>query len=108
MGTTIKRSVPLSIMITVIVSFNWQTPIIITNLVRNGRTGTTTFGTIDNLSMSYAGNQRLNAYDAGTNVTLSASYDGSTGREVLWDFFDKIAKLPVGNYKVVDGEIVPK
>ncbi|WP_321480948.1 RHS repeat-associated core domain-containing protein [uncultured Bacteroides sp.] len=59
------------------------------NLLSNGRTGTTTFGTIDNLSMVYAGNQLVKADDAGTNVTLSASMDfknnSNTVKEYCYD-----------------------
>ncbi|MBP1616079.1 MAG: hypothetical protein H6Q13_3527, partial [Bacteroidetes bacterium] len=58
-----------------------------TNLVRNGRTGTSTFGTIDNLSMSYAGNQLIKADDAGTNVTLSASMDFKNNSTAAKEYF---------------------
>jgi len=40
----------------------------------------------------------------GAEVTTDSNK--SKGHAII-DFFDKIAKLPVGNYKVVDGEIVP-
>ena len=58
-----------------------------TNLIRNGRTGTSTFGTIDNLSMSYAGNQLIKADDAGTNVTLSASMDFKNNSTAAKEYF---------------------
>ncbi|WP_321333085.1 RHS repeat-associated core domain-containing protein [uncultured Bacteroides sp.] len=56
-------------------SYNYDKHGNMTNLVRNGRTGTSTFDTVDNLSMSYAGNQLIKADDTGTTVTLSASMD---------------------------------
>ncbi len=58
-----------------------------TSLLRNGRTGTTTFGTIDNLSMSYAGNQLVKADDAGTNVTLSASMDFKNNSNAAKEYY---------------------
>jgi len=58
-----------------------------TNLIRNGRTGTSTFGTIDNLSMSYTGNQLIKADDAGTSVTLSASMDFKNNSTVAKEYF---------------------
>ncbi|MBP1615523.1 MAG: hypothetical protein H6Q13_2971, partial [Bacteroidetes bacterium] len=58
-----------------------------TNLIRNGCTGTTTFGTIDNLSMSYAGNQLIKADDAGTSVTLSASMDFKNNSTAAKEYF---------------------
>lgn len=59
----------------------------ITNLIRNGRTGTSTFGTIDNLSMSYAGNQLIKADDAGINVILSASMDFKNNSTAAKEYF---------------------
>ncbi|WP_321333075.1 RHS repeat-associated core domain-containing protein [uncultured Bacteroides sp.] len=58
-----------------------------TNLVRNGRTGTSTFGTVDNLSMSYAGNQLIKADDTGTTVTLSASMDFKNNSTAAKEYF---------------------
>ncbi|MBP1615015.1 MAG: hypothetical protein H6Q13_2463 [Bacteroidetes bacterium] len=58
-----------------------------TNLIRNGRTGTSTFGTIDNLSMNYAGNQLIKADDAGTSVTLSASMDFKNNSTAAKEYF---------------------
>jgi len=67
-----------------------------TNLVRNGRTGTSIFGTIDNLSMSYAGNQLIKADDAGTSVTLSASMDfknnSTAAKEYSYDLNGNLTK----------------
>ena len=67
-----------------------------TNLSRNGRTGTSTFGTIDNLSMSYAGNQLIKADDAGTNFTLSASMDfknnSTAAKEYFYDLNGNLTK----------------
>jgi hypothetical protein len=67
-----------------------------TNLVRKGRMGTSTFGTIDNLSMSYAGNQLIKADDAGTNVTLSASMDfknnSTAAKEYFYDLNGNLTK----------------
>ena len=46
-----------------------------TLLSRRGNTGTTTYGLIDNLSMTYAGNQLVKTEDTGSSVTLSQSMD---------------------------------
>jgi RHS repeat-associated protein len=58
-----------------------------TNLIRNGRTGTSTFGTVDNLNMNYAGNQLIKADDAGTSVTLSASMDFKNNFTAAKEYF---------------------
>ncbi len=58
-----------------------------TSLLRNGRTGTTTFGTIDNLSMVYLGNQLIKADDTGTNVTLSASIDFKNNSNTAKEYY---------------------
>jgi len=46
-----------------------------TSLSRRGNTGTSTYGNIDVLTMTYAGNQLAKAEDAGSSVSLSASMD---------------------------------
>ncbi|TWV06060.1 hypothetical protein FQ707_14605 [Bacteroidaceae bacterium HV4-6-C5C] len=46
-----------------------------TSLARRGNTGTATYGDIDVLTMTYAGNQLVKAEDAGSSVSLSASMD---------------------------------
>ena len=46
-----------------------------TSLSRRGNTGTTTYGNIDVLTMTYAGNQLVKAEDSGTTVSLSSSMD---------------------------------
>ncbi|WP_321333079.1 RHS repeat-associated core domain-containing protein [uncultured Bacteroides sp.] len=68
-------------------SYNYDKHGNMTNLVRNGRTGTSTFGTVDNLSMSYAGNQLLKADDTGTTVTLSASMDFKNNSTAAKEYF---------------------
>jgi len=49
--------------------------------------GTSTFDTIDNLSISYAGNQLIKADDAGINVTLSASMDFKNNSTATKEYF---------------------
>ncbi|WP_321333063.1 RHS repeat-associated core domain-containing protein [uncultured Bacteroides sp.] len=68
-------------------SYNYDKHGNMTNLVRNGRTGTSTFGTVDNLSMSYAGNQLIKADDTGTTVTLSASMDFKNNSTAAKEYF---------------------
>ncbi|TWV06055.1 RHS repeat-associated core domain-containing protein [Bacteroidaceae bacterium HV4-6-C5C] len=46
-----------------------------TSLARKGNTGTATYGDIDVLTMTYAGNQLVKAEDTGSSVSLSASMD---------------------------------
>jgi RHS repeat-associated protein len=59
----------------------------ITALSRRGPTGTTTFGAIDNLSMSYAGSQLIKADDSGVSVSLSASMDFKDGSNAAQEYF---------------------
>jgi hypothetical protein len=59
----------------------------ITALNRRGPTGTTTFGAIDNLSMSYAGSQLIKADDSGASVNLSASMDFKDGSNTTQEYF---------------------
>ncbi len=60
-----------------------------TFLSRRGNTGTSTYGLIDNLSLTYVGNQLLKVEDTGTNVTLSQSMDfknySNAAREYYYD-----------------------
>jgi len=68
----------------------------VTNLIRRGATGTTTFGIIDNLSVSYSGNQLVKAEDSGETVSLSASMDFKDGAhspaEYYYDTNGNLAK----------------
>ena len=59
----------------------------ITSLIRHGATGTTTFGTIDNLTMSYNGNQLIKADDSGESVSLSSSMDFKDGANASVEYF---------------------
>ncbi len=60
-----------------------------TSLNRRGNTGTATYGDIDVLAMTYAGNQLVKAEDAGSSVSLSASMDfknnSNTPKEYSYD-----------------------
>ncbi len=60
-----------------------------TALTHRGNTGTSTYGLIDNLAMTYAGNQLIKAEDTGVSVSLSASMDfknnSNTAREYNYD-----------------------
>ena len=60
-----------------------------TSLSRRGNTGTTTYGNIDVLTMTYVGNQLVKAEDSGTSVSLSSSMDfknnTNTTREYSYD-----------------------
>lgn len=47
----------------------------IKSLSRNGRTGATTFGTVDALTLNYNGNQLVKVEDSATDPTLSQSAD---------------------------------
>ena len=49
------------------------------NLTRHGNIGTTTYGVIDDLIMSYDGNQLVSVEDKGTNPSLSMSMDFRDG-----------------------------
>lgn len=49
------------------------------NLTRHGNIGTTTYGIIDNLIMSYDGNQLVSVEDKGANPSLSMSMDFRDG-----------------------------
>lgn len=51
----------------------------ILSLVRNGNIGTTTYGVIDNLNLSYHGNQLIKVEDKGSNPSLSMSMDFKDG-----------------------------
>lgn len=68
----------------------------LTNLMCNGRTGTSTFGTVDNISMSYPGNQLIKADDIGTNITLSASMNfknnSTAAKEYFYDLNGNLAR----------------
>jgi len=68
----------------------------VTNLIRRGATGTATFGIIDNLSVSYSGNQLVKAEDSGETVSLSASMDFKDGAhspaEYYYDTNGNLAK----------------
>ncbi len=60
-----------------------------TNIVRYGYTGTTTYGIIDNLILTYTGNQLLTVKDTGVVPTLSSSADfrdgATTNKEYSFD-----------------------
>lgn len=45
------------------------------NLSRHGNVGTSTYGVVDDLTLSYNGNQLVSVEDKGTNPTLSMSMD---------------------------------
>ena len=49
------------------------------NLTRHGNIGTTTYGVIDDLIMSYDGNQLVSVEDKGANPSLSMSMDFKDG-----------------------------
>ena len=67
-----------------------------TLLSRRGNTGTTTYGLIDNLSMTYAGNQLVKTEDTGSGVTLSQSMDfknnANLATEYLYDINGNLIK----------------
>lgn len=48
-------------------------------LTRRGNAGTTTYNTVDNLTMNYIGNQLAKVEDTGTNPSLSMSLDFKNG-----------------------------
>ncbi|WP_291530043.1 DUF6443 domain-containing protein, partial [Bacteroides sp. UBA939] len=50
-----------------------------TSLTRRGNTGTSTYGIIDNLTMTYSGNQLIKVEDTGASVSMSASMDFKNG-----------------------------
>ncbi len=62
----------------------------------NGRTGTSTFGTVDNISMSYPGDQLIKTDDTGTNITLSASMNfknnSTAAKEYFYDLNGNLAR----------------
>ncbi len=62
----------------------------IKKLERRGKTSTTAYGVIDNLTFTHTGNQLLNVSDAATDPTYEGNFnfvDGNkgTGTEYLWD-----------------------
>ncbi len=67
-----------------------------TALTRGGNTGTSTYGTIDNLAMTYTGNQLIKAEDSGASVSLSASMDfknnSNAAREYFYDVNGNLTK----------------
>ncbi len=67
-----------------------------TALTHRGNTGTSTYGIIDNLAMTYAGNQLIKAEDTGVSVSLSASMDfknnSNTAREYNYDTNGNLTK----------------
>lgn len=60
-------------------SYNYDKHGNITSLTRNGRTGTTAFGVVDELSLTYNGNQLIKATDVVIDPTLSQSADFKDG-----------------------------
>ncbi|WP_024996742.1 RHS repeat-associated core domain-containing protein, partial [Bacteroides graminisolvens] len=65
-----------------------------TQLSRRGNTGTTTYGLIDNLSMTYAGNQLVKTEDTGSGVTLSQSTDFKNNANLATEYlYDKNGNL---------------
>ncbi len=58
-----------------------------TNLMRRGNTGTSTYGIIDNLTMTYAGNQLIKVEDSGASVSLSASMDFKNGSNTAREYY---------------------
>ncbi len=65
-----------------------------TQLSRRGNTGTTTYGLIDNLSMTYAGNQLVKTEDTGSSVTLSQSMDFKNNANLATEYlYDKNGNL---------------
>ncbi len=65
-----------------------------TQLNRRGNTGTTTYGLIDNLSMTYAGNQLVKTEDTGSGVTLSQSTDFKNNANLAIEYlYDKNGNL---------------
>ena len=65
-----------------------------TQLSRRGNTGTTTYGLIDNLSMTYAGNQLVKTEDTGSSVTLSRSMDFKNNANLATEYlYDKNGNL---------------
>ena len=65
-----------------------------TQLSRRGNTGTTTYGLIDNLSMTYAGNQLVKTEDTGSSVTLSQSMDFKNNVNLATEYlYDKNGNL---------------
>ncbi|MFV0545146.1 MAG: type IV secretion protein Rhs, partial [Bacteroides sp.] len=51
----------------------------ITALKRSGRTGTSSYGAIDDLTLSYQGNQLITVEDAAPTVNISESADFKNG-----------------------------
>ncbi|WP_277639211.1 RHS repeat domain-containing protein [Bacteroides graminisolvens] len=65
-----------------------------TLLSRRGNTGTTTYGLIDNLSMTYAGNQLVKTEDTGSSVTLTQSMDFKNNANLATEYlYDKNGNL---------------
>ncbi len=54
----------------------------ILSLSRYGKTTASTYGVVDNLSLTYSGNQLTNVTDAGTTVTLPESNDFKKGSTI--------------------------
>ncbi|WP_291528811.1 DUF6443 domain-containing protein [Bacteroides sp. UBA939] len=66
----------------------------IKTLTRRGNTGTSTYGVIDNLTMTYSGNQLTKAEDTVTGVSLSASMDFRNNTNVAQEYvYDKNGNL---------------
>ena len=57
-----------------------------TSLARRGNTGTSTYGIIDNLTMTYSGNQLIKVEDTGANVSMSASMDFKNGSNTAKEY----------------------
>ncbi|WP_291529133.1 DUF6443 domain-containing protein [Bacteroides sp. UBA939] len=58
-----------------------------TSLMRRGNTGTSSYGIIDNLTMTYAGNQLIKVEDSGASVSLSASMDFKNGSSTAREYY---------------------
>lgn len=56
-------------------SYSYDTQGNMSTLRRRGNVGTSTYGTIDSLTLAYRGNQLASVEDKGTNPTLSMSLD---------------------------------
>lgn len=66
----------------------------INSLSRRGNVGTTTYGVIDNLTLSYQGNQLLKVEDAATSPSLSMSMDFKDGAHQNIEYtYDKNGNL---------------
>ncbi len=69
-----------------------------------GNTGTSTYGTIDNLTMTYMGNQLIKAEDSGENVSLSASMDFKDGKNIATEYtYDSNGNLTKDLNKGISG-----